>query len=268
MGETNHSPTKQQIEKTLEEDMFLGRGAESDVEALLSDIDMVSEDGSIADIFVELRREDTTNSKQIEQILCSPTIVRDERKRPTWREFLDSSKATTTQVINKLRNIQIQPTIRKEKENIAFGSECGELEPGHIRWYSQNIRTTSNDNSWSQWTDQLEQMQDRQCSIISFQETNLAWNPRLVGQATRVAKRIFDCAKVQVSNSIDPQMRASTYQPGGTCVVVTGALMGNVMSSDQDPSGLGRWSYIQLAATGTTTVCNKKYKRSLVVVSG
>eukprot|EP00957_Ditylum_brightwellii_P050654 3840360-Ditylum_brightwellii.AAC.1 len=40
---------------------------------------------------------------------------------------------------------------------------------------------------------------------------------------------------------------AGFYQQGGTCTAITGKMVGQIIKSDTDSSGLGQWSYVQIA---------------------
>eukprot|EP00978_Attheya_sp_CCMP212_P003376 scaffold6986_cov35-Attheya_sp.AAC.1 len=88
-------------------------------------------------------------------------------------------------------------------------------------------------------------MENKEVDIYGFAETNVAWNPERVNQVRQHGRGRFTQFKLVTSSSDDPSI--GYKQPGGTCMGVTGAYVGRVSESGEDPHGLGRWSYVSLA---------------------
>eukprot|EP00957_Ditylum_brightwellii_P041826 3168123-Ditylum_brightwellii.AAC.1 len=65
------------------------------------------------------------------------------------------------------------------------------------------------------------------------------------------------------SSSNDP---ACFYQQGGTCMEITDKMIGRIIASDTNDSGLGQWSYVKVAGRNqkqiTIVTTYRPYKQS------
>eukprot|EP00957_Ditylum_brightwellii_P010334 781307-Ditylum_brightwellii.AAC.1 len=62
-------------------------------------------------------------------------------------------------------------------------------------------------------------------------------------QAKYYGNKIFKFFTLVGSSSDDP---AGFYQQDKTCTAITGKMVGQIVQSDTDSKGLGRWSYVQI----------------------
>jgi len=86
-------------------------------------------------------------------------------------------------------------------------------------------------------------MRDYQIHSLSIQETNTKWTKHLQQRVHHVFQNTFLCTALSTSNSTEP---SDTYQPSGTALTIVGPHASWLLSSGQDSSGMGRWSYIEL----------------------
>jgi len=81
-------------------------------------------------------------------------------------------------------------------------------------------------------------------NAFTIQEPNTKWNDHLAQCIHRIFCQTFRQATLSTSNSTEPT--EGNYQPRGTAVTVFGPHTSRMISSGQDDSGMGRWSYIEL----------------------
>jgi len=115
--------------------------------------------------------------------------------------------------------------------------------PTTFRIASKNVNTLSPGDNLIQWRGVANAMRDYQIHSLSIQETNTKWTKHLQQCVHRVFQTTFLRAAISTSNSTEP---SGTYQPGGTALTIVGPHASRLLSSGQDPSGMGRWSYIEL----------------------
>ena len=79
-------------------------------------------------------------------------------------------------------------------------------------------------------------------------ETNINWDAGTIWYECRdIVKRY--CPNVAMATANSSEWNNGVYQPGGTCTVITGNLVGRVIERGQDPRGLGRFLYITLSGS-------------------
>lgn len=138
---------------------------------------------------------------------------------------------------------------RNKKDNIACGDAINKKQPNTIRLYFQNIRGAKNNNSWDDWIQSANYLQQHEVDIISYTETNIKWTDANKIEARNNIKNIkplkyYKHSIISTSNSDDPY--GSYFQPGGTCTIATNNFTGRVVKDIGDTSGLGRWSGLRL----------------------
>eukprot|EP00957_Ditylum_brightwellii_P180253 13731517-Ditylum_brightwellii.AAC.1 len=58
-----------------------------------------------------------------------------------------------------------------------------------------------------------------------------------------MGRKVFKQMTLVAGGSADP---VGYYQQGGMCTGIVGKIVGRIIASETDESGLGRWSYIKL----------------------
>eukprot|EP00957_Ditylum_brightwellii_P183826 14002159-Ditylum_brightwellii.AAC.1 len=67
-----------------------------------------------------------------------------------------------------------------------------------------------------------------------------------------MGRKVFQQMTLIAGGSANP---AGYYQQGGTCTGVVRRLVGKIISSGTDESGLGRWSYLKITGRANRQVC-------------
>jgi hypothetical protein len=120
----------------------------------------------------------------------------------------------------------------------------------------------------SDLTFNLEAMKGLDVSLFGWAETNTNWNKPDTQREFRdssAAARVFNTGKSAFSSSDIPS--ESKYKPGGTpSITVTGKWCGRAeKAAGQDPSGMGRFSYMILKGKlGTELVTITAFRVSQV----
>eukprot|EP00957_Ditylum_brightwellii_P041057 3109585-Ditylum_brightwellii.AAC.1 len=117
----------------------------------------------------------------------------------------------------------------------------GGKEVGHLRVYFQNVNGIAVEEDMQEY---MEEMKDREGDIWGWTETNANWTPNLINNATYEGQTLFNNFKIITSSSNNP---AGFYQQRGTCMGMTNKMMGRIITTDKDTSGLGCWSYATIA---------------------
>jgi hypothetical protein len=141
----------------------------------------------------------------------------------------------------------ITPTMRANKINKSWGEPMQQKAKNTCRIYFQNVCGISPIDDWSNYSDNLLEMEKKEVDIFGFAETNIAWTPQRINQATQHTRGRFGQCKIQTSPSDEPSV--GSKQAEGTLMGVTGALVGRIKETGQDTHGLGRWSYVCLRGT-------------------
>eukprot|EP00957_Ditylum_brightwellii_P159530 12143648-Ditylum_brightwellii.AAC.1 len=58
-----------------------------------------------------------------------------------------------------------------------------------------------------------------------------------------MGRKVFKQMTLVARGSANP---AGYYQQGGTCTGIVGKIVGRIIASGTDDSGLGRWSYVKI----------------------
>ncbi len=113
-----------------------------------------------------------------------------------------------------------------------------------FRIASKNVNTLSPDDNLIQWRGVADDMSSLRINSFTIQEPNTKWNDHLTQRIDRIFRQTFRQSAFSTSNSTEPT--DGTYQPGGTATTIIGPHASRLISSGQDESGMGRWSYIEL----------------------
>lgn len=131
-----------------------------------------------------------------------------------------------------------------DKINIPHGDLCTQKAPHTLRIYFQNINGVKHNNSWQRWDDGIRHSKELECDIICVAETNIIWNHYNYTQCSQIIRKYYKQNKITTSNC--SEITLGDYQPGGTATITTDKWTTRVIQPANDPSGLGRWSGIQL----------------------
>eukprot|EP00957_Ditylum_brightwellii_P178589 13603828-Ditylum_brightwellii.AAC.1 len=110
-----------------------------------------------------------------------------------------------------------------------------------MRIYFQNINGIATEEDLKSY---MEDMAEKEIDIWGWAKTNVNWTPNMTSRAKYYGNKIFTNFTLVGSSSDNP---AWLYQQGGTCTAITRKMIGRIIKSDTDSSGLGRWSYVQIA---------------------
>jgi len=120
---------------------------------------------------------------------------------------------------------------------------------------SKNVNTLSPDDNLLQWRGVAHAMGSFNVNTLTIQEPNTKWTDHLQHRVKRIFQQTFRRAALSTSNSTEP---SNTYQPGGTALTLVGPHATRLITSGQDTSGMGCWSYIEL---------HGKHNKRLVIAS-
>jgi hypothetical protein len=161
-----------------------------------------------------------------------------------------------------------QTTLDKTRINEPVGDSHLQKDPGHDRWYLQNVHGVKPELQWIDWKQKMQALKDAQVDGFSFAETNLRWTPEQTQTARSLGRKWFRQFRLATSSSNDPTTRKA-YQPGGTCTGVMNNLAGRITTQGSDPSGLGRWTYMCLEGkTIDTENSNNTEHRQIYTITG
>eukprot|EP00957_Ditylum_brightwellii_P032423 2456792-Ditylum_brightwellii.AAC.1 len=102
--------------------------------------------------------------------------------------------------------------------------------------YFQNVNGIATEEDLKAY---MEDMAEKEIDIWRWAETNVNWTPNMIAQAEYYGNKIFINFTLVGSSSDNP---AGFYQQGGMCTGITGKMVGRIIKSDSNSSGLGRWS--------------------------
>jgi len=109
---------------------------------------------------------------------------------------------------------------------------------------SKNVNTISPNNNLLQWRGVADNMASLCINSFTIQEPNTKWNEHLTQCIHCIFCQTFWQSTLSTSNSMEPT--DGNYQPRGTAVTVFGPQASHMISSGQEDSGMGHWSYIEL----------------------
>ena len=90
-------------------------------------------------------------------------------------------------------------------------------------------------------------------AALCLPETKTNWSRTSQHAALKgILHRTWNASSYQTSRAAEPFL--SSYQPGGTATIVCGNWTARIMSKGEDPTGMGRWSYMILRGKGTRKI--------------
>jgi len=135
-----------------------------------------------------------------------------------------------------------QQQINLTHTNDQWGDDLS-LSPAIFSIASKNINTLSPEDNLLQWQGIAHAMQTYKINSLSIQEPNTKWTNHLQQWVQCIFQQTFNWSALSTSNSTEP---SGTYQPGGTALNIVGPHASWLISSRQDTSSMGWWSYIEL----------------------
>ena len=127
-----------------------------------------------------------------------------------------------------------------------------------FRILSRNVNTLSPAEDFLEWRAAAQALSDYSITVACLQETNLQWSTPITKRIAQIFRQLpTKQTKIAVSNS--SEVTTSNYQPGGTCTAILGPWLSSAKLSGQDPTGMGRWSYIELEG---------KEARRIIILTG
>jgi len=129
-------------------------------------------------------------------------------------------------------------------DNPHWGDRPPEPGPQNFIVVSRNANTISTNHNLIQWRATAQALSDIQANIACIQEPNVNWNPMLTTKIQHIFQQKFGKAKIATSSSL--QTTLLDYQPGGTTTISLGPSTSRLLTTYDNPQGLGRWSAIAL----------------------
>ena len=115
-----------------------------------------------------------------------------------------------------------------------------------LRVVSQNVSGLPAFPRHVKYADLQSFLLDYSVDIMCLSEVNLAWhNVPETDHLAQVVRPWFHSAATHVAWYRDKE-HTTNYQPGGTAIIVRDSHTGRICGSGRDPSGLGRWVWVQL----------------------
>ena len=115
-----------------------------------------------------------------------------------------------------------------------------------LRVVSQNVSGLPASPNHIKYADLQSFMLDYSVDVLCVSETNVAWhNVSETEQLAQVVRPWFRSSVTHVAWFRDRE-HSSRHQPGGTAIIVRDSHTGRICGSGKDPSGLGRWVWVQL----------------------
>ena len=182
------------------------------------------------------------------------------RVRQTWPEIFQPRLQPTRHEANQeTRNEQRQGnTVIIENAESPAGDEITEcVNKDTLRIYFQNIDGVKIDEDMTWWHLAMNEMNDRKVGVFGFAETNIAWDEQTRQKCKQITNRVYKRASINLAN-VRPWPRR--YQPGGTCIGVTGKWSTRILEQGQDKSGMARWAYVTLGGKDTKLTIISAYR--------
>jgi len=137
-----------------------------------------------------------------------------------------------------------QQTLQRYTDNNHWGDQPPEIHPKIFTIISRNANTISTQNNLLKWRATAQALFETNANIACIQEPNVNWSPMLATRIQRIFQQQFGKAKIATSSSL--QANLSEYQPGGTVTISIGSSTSRLITTYDDPHGMGRWSTIAL----------------------
>jgi len=145
-----------------------------------------------------------------------------------------------------------------ETDNHHWGDPMTNPKPIHtFRIASRNVNTLSMKQNYLQWKAASHALLQCKVDTFTLQETNVSWNKVHQQKIQQILRKSM--GHVTTVASCSTEISTTSHQRGGTLQAMVGSWVSHVVKTGKDPSGLGRWSYIEIQG------CNNK---QFIVLSG
>ena len=127
------------------------------------------------------------------------------------------------------------------------GDPCASLHKGSFRVVGWNPGGLPQDNGKDKNRRLREFIHEWSPDVLCLSEIDVAWH--LIAHDQRLGERMhawFPNYRVVTSWYANYPKLATPRQYGGTAIIVFGAAVGHIVETGQDPTGLGRWSWVKL----------------------
>jgi hypothetical protein len=139
----------------------------------------------------------------------------------------------------------IQQLITPIQNNIPFGDILTtDKQHNTIRILFKNVNGIYKANSWYELTNLSKQLDNYGVDIFGAAETNLNRTNMKTHQAKNVIHRHSRMTSMHTSSNTEGT--TSSYQPGGTMIIVRNKTASRISEPIHDQTGLGRWSGVKL----------------------
>jgi len=137
-----------------------------------------------------------------------------------------------------------QNTLQRHNHNPHWGDRPPSPSSKIFTIVSRSANTISTNNNLLQWRATAQALLEINANIACIQEPNVNWNPTLASRIQRIFQQQFGKPKLATSSSM--QTMLSEYQPGGTATLSIGSSTSRLITTYEDPRGMGRWSALAL----------------------
>jgi len=141
------------------------------------------------------------------------------------------------------RRQHFQQILYPDTTNDHWGDELSS-HPTLFRVVSKNVNSISPNDHLLQWHGVAQATIDYQISVLCLQEPNTKWDDHLRHSVHKILQRTHVRAEIVMANSTEPSN--TNRQPGGTFIAINGSYTSRIISRGQDPSGMDRWSFVEL----------------------
>ncbi|MGH7974370.1 MAG: hypothetical protein ACREBR_02495, partial [bacterium] len=146
--------------------------------------------------------------------------------------------------------------------NRAFGHAWGDIENDSFRVYFQNVNGANVGHN-SDMTVGLARLREADVGLWGLAETNRNWKRAELRYNMRATCSMWHHRKIEYSTSNEPW--TGDYKPGGTCMAATGKWSSRCAAQGDDPSGMGRWTWMTLRGKADIKVtCITAYRTNAV----
>jgi len=160
-----------------------------------------------------------------------------------WQQQPSNKKQPTTNNFQSHCQQHFQQTLYPDITNEHWGDKLSS-HPTLFRDVSKNGNSISPTDHLLQWHSVAQATIDYQISILCLQEPNTKWDDHLWHSVCKILQRTHIHAEMVMANSTEPSK--TNRQPGGTFIAINGSYTSQIISQGQDPSGMGRWSFVEL----------------------
>ena len=119
-------------------------------------------------------------------------------------------------------------------ENIPWGDVIHSAPNQSIRVYYQNIHGITSANKWDKWEHSVVSLHQRHVDVCCFSETNINWTENAKYKAAKILRDQYQYATLLTASCDDPSL--SFVQQGGTCLGITGKVVGMIGKKELTPA--------------------------------